>query len=63
VIANRQTLRVDEIIDLRSISDGEKALGWCRGLLPVDERQCGQVSPGCEKPSSQKTFSGHEHLA
>jgi len=39
VIANRQTLRVDEIIDLRSISDGEKALGWCRGLLPVDERQ------------------------
>ena len=39
VIANRHTLRVDEVIDLKPI-DGQKALlGWCRGLLPVDERK------------------------
>ena len=37
VIANRHTLAVDEVIDLKPI-DGQKALlGWCRGLLPVDE--------------------------
>ena len=39
VIVNRQTLQVDEIIDLRSINNGETMLGWCRGLLPVDERK------------------------
>jgi hypothetical protein len=39
VIANRQTLQVDEIIDLRSMGEGEATLGWCRGLLPVDERK------------------------
>ena len=39
VIANRHTLQVDEVIDLKPI-DGQKALlGWCRGLLPVDERK------------------------
>jgi hypothetical protein len=39
VIANRQTLNVDEVIDLKPI-DGQKALlGWCRGLLPVDNHK------------------------
>jgi hypothetical protein len=39
VIANRRTFKVDEIIDLKPI-DGQKAfLGWCRGLLPLDERK------------------------
>jgi hypothetical protein len=39
VIANRHTLQVDEVIDLKPI-DGQKALlGWCRGLLPVDARK------------------------
>jgi hypothetical protein len=37
VIANPDTLRVDEVIDLKLI-DGEKSLlGWCRGILPVDQ--------------------------
>jgi hypothetical protein len=37
VIANRHTLNVEQVIDLKPI-DGQKALlGWCRGLLPVDE--------------------------
>jgi hypothetical protein len=39
VIADRRTLKVDEVIDLKPI-DGQKALlGWCRGLLPLDERR------------------------
>ena len=39
VIANRRTLKIDAVIDLKPI-DGQKALlGWCRGLLPLDERQ------------------------
>jgi hypothetical protein len=37
VIANPDTLGVDEVIDLKLI-DGEKSLlGWCRGILPVDQ--------------------------
>jgi hypothetical protein len=39
VIANRRTLRVEQAVDLKLI-DGQKALlGWCRGLLPVDENR------------------------
>jgi hypothetical protein len=40
VIANRHTLALDEIIDLQTIDKGENTLlGWCRGLLPLDERR------------------------
>jgi hypothetical protein len=39
VIANSRTLKVDEIIDLKPIDGQESLLGWCRGLLPVDERK------------------------
>jgi len=41
VVVNRCTLRVDEIIDLRKIQDGDKEIlpAWCRGLLLVDERR------------------------
>ena len=38
VIANAGTRRVDKVIDLTQISDGNSLLGWCRGLLPVDNR-------------------------
>ena len=39
VIVNRRTLQVEQAVDLKLI-DGEKALlGWCRGLLPVDENR------------------------
>lgn len=37
VIVGRHSLRVEDAVDLKSIN-GEKALlGWCRGLLPLDE--------------------------
>ena len=38
-IANNRTLQVEKTIDLNSMSghSGE-ILGWCRGLLPIDER-------------------------
>jgi hypothetical protein len=38
-IANRRNLEIDEIIDLKEISEEKTLLGWCRGLLPVDERR------------------------
>jgi hypothetical protein len=40
VIVNRRTLRIDQMIDLREIQDcGREVLpAWCRGLLPIDER-------------------------
>jgi hypothetical protein len=40
VIVNRHTLRVERVVNL-NVSDGEKKvlLGWCRGLLPVDDRR------------------------
>jgi hypothetical protein len=39
VIANSHTLKVDEIIDLKPIDGQNALLGWCRGLLPVDDRR------------------------
>jgi hypothetical protein len=40
VIANRRTLQVEEIIDLNQMGGGQpgQTLGWCRGVLPLDER-------------------------
>jgi hypothetical protein len=41
VIANRQSLAVEQIIDLSEIHRGQDQsdvlLGWCRGVLPLDE--------------------------
>ncbi|MEM9294139.1 MAG: hypothetical protein AAGD01_20850 [Acidobacteriota bacterium] len=30
--------RVESILDLNTLGDGRRALGWCRGILPLDER-------------------------
>lgn len=39
VIANRKTLRVEDTVDLNQMSgQSGQALGWCRGVLPLDER-------------------------
>ncbi|MGC1374042.1 MAG: hypothetical protein WA824_18045 [Candidatus Sulfotelmatobacter sp.] len=39
VIANRENLRIEETIDLNEISkQSGQVLGWCRGVLPLDER-------------------------
>jgi hypothetical protein len=39
VIANRKSLQVEETIDLNEMSgQSGQILGWCRGLLPLDER-------------------------
>jgi hypothetical protein len=39
VIVNRYTKKVDRVVNL-NVRDGEKRvlLGWCRGLLPLDDR-------------------------
>lgn len=40
VHVNRKTLRVDQVTDLKTIDNEEKALlGWCRGLMAVDEHR------------------------
>ena len=39
VIANKETLEVEQTIDLNTMSgQSGQILGWCRGLLPIDER-------------------------
>jgi hypothetical protein len=39
VIVNSKTLKIDRIIDLnRFKGQSGKTLGWCRGLLPIDDR-------------------------
>ena len=39
VIANRKTLRVEETINLNAMNhQSGQVLGWCRGVLPLDER-------------------------
>lgn len=39
VIANRHTLQVERIFDLNEIDRKKAVLGWCRGLLPLDDRR------------------------
>jgi hypothetical protein len=43
VIANRTSLEIDQIIDLNEIhrvrNQDDVLLGWCRGVLPLDERR------------------------
>src|SRR5258708_10942516 len=43
VIANRHSLAIDQIIDLHEIhriqNQEDALLGWCRGVLPLDERR------------------------
>lgn len=36
VIANPLTLKIEKIVDLRTFGN-ENLLGWCRGVLPIDE--------------------------
>jgi hypothetical protein len=39
VLADPKTLKVDRVIDLNKMSGSNgDTLGWCRGLLPLDER-------------------------
>jgi hypothetical protein len=37
IVVSRSSLQVEEIVDLREIHGQDTLLGWCRGLLPVDE--------------------------
>jgi hypothetical protein len=39
VLANRSTLQVEKIYDLNQMSASpDQILGWCRGVLPIDDR-------------------------
>lgn len=39
VIANSRTLQLEKIVDLKEINGSDVLLGWCRGVLPLDERR------------------------
>jgi len=40
MIANPKTLKVEQAIDLNQMSEQPgQVLGWCRGVLPLDERR------------------------
>ncbi len=39
VIANRHTLEADDIVDLKKINGHNSLLGWCRGILLVDNEK------------------------
>jgi hypothetical protein len=39
VLANRHTLQVEKTFDLTTMgTETQQVLGWCRGVLPIDER-------------------------
>jgi hypothetical protein len=41
VVANRNTLQIEQSVDLRQIQDRDQQVlpAWCRGLLPLDRRK------------------------
>jgi hypothetical protein len=39
VLANTATLAIERVIDFTKIDDPNALLGWCRGVLPVDEER------------------------
>jgi hypothetical protein len=38
-LANSATLSIDRVIDFKAMHDPNALLGWCRGVLPVDEQR------------------------
>jgi hypothetical protein len=39
VIANAKTQQVDSVVELKEIDGQDSLLGWCRGLLPIDDKR------------------------
>jgi hypothetical protein len=39
VIANGSTLKIDSILDFKSMDSRDSLLGWCRGILPIGEEK------------------------
>lgn len=37
IVVNRKTLAIDQNVDLKEIDGQNVLLGWCRGLLPLDD--------------------------
>jgi hypothetical protein len=38
-VADSRSLQIEEVVDLKTIDGQGALLGWCRGLLPVDDRK------------------------
>lgn len=39
IIANPASLQVEKVVDLKQIDGQDALLGWCRGVLPVDDER------------------------
>lgn len=39
IVADSRSLQVEQVFDLKKIDGKQALLGWCRGLVPVDERR------------------------
>lgn len=39
VVANADTLTVDRVFDLKTLDDPNALLGWCRGVLPLEDQK------------------------
>ena len=39
IIANPRNLRLEDVIDLKDIDGQDSMLGWCRGVLPLDDKR------------------------
>lgn len=37
VIVDKSSLKIEQVVDLKSINGENALLGWCRGLLPIDQ--------------------------
>ena len=37
VVVDKNSLQIDQLVDLKAINGERALLGWCRGLLPVDK--------------------------
>jgi hypothetical protein len=61
VIANRETLEIDHTVDLKAV-DRSSLAGWCRGLLPVNDRFCWVGFTRVRKTQFQENVLWVKHL-
>ncbi len=62
VVVNRDTLRIEEIVDLATIdNERQEVLGWCRGLLIVDEAKLWVAFTRVRKTKFRENISWVKH--
>src|SRR2546426_1284606 len=64
VIVGQDSLRVEQVVDLKTIDNEAKALlGWCRGVMVLDERRGWLAFPrGCQKRVQKQNKLGQTRV-